>query len=224
MPISKAVQPGQSEKAMRKGGLATAGDLAEPGAAGAGAALAGASARACPAHSPGGGADGPRQENARQRPFASSTSSKRARPICHGSPRLAAGDVATISCLSRSRKIGHGRPTRHGTSFHAWWRSEAAGSIYVAPTMVAGTVAILGRPNVGKSTLLNQIVGQKLAIVSTKPQTTRNRILGVWNGPAGQIVFVDTPGRALGPRTRSAASWSTRRWARRRTSTPRCWW
>ncbi|HEY4186602.1 MAG TPA: GTPase Era [Polyangia bacterium] len=60
--------------------------------------------------------------------------------------------------------------------------------------MVAGTVAILGRPNVGKSTLLNQIVGQKLAIVSSKPQTTRNRILGVWNGPAGQIVFVDTPG------------------------------
>src|SRR3569623_290107 len=60
--------------------------------------------------------------------------------------------------------------------------------------MVAGTVAILGRPNVGKSTLLNQIVGQKLAIVSSKPQTTRNRILGVWNGPDGQIVFVDTPG------------------------------
>jgi GTP-binding protein Era len=60
--------------------------------------------------------------------------------------------------------------------------------------MIAGTVVILGLPNVGKSTLLNQIVGQKLAIVSSKPQTTRNRILGVWNGPAGQIVFVDTPG------------------------------
>jgi GTP-binding protein Era len=59
---------------------------------------------------------------------------------------------------------------------------------------VAGTVAILGRPNVGKSTLLNRIVGEKLAIVSPKPQTTRNRIVGVWNGPAGQIVFVDTPG------------------------------
>ncbi len=59
---------------------------------------------------------------------------------------------------------------------------------------VAGTVAILGRPNVGKSTLLNRIVGEKLAIVTPKPQTTRNRIVGVWNGDGGQIVFVDTPG------------------------------
>jgi GTPase len=59
---------------------------------------------------------------------------------------------------------------------------------------VAGTVAILGRPNVGKSTLLNRIVGEKLAIVTPKPQTTRNRLAGVFNHERGQIVFVDTPG------------------------------
>jgi GTPase len=58
----------------------------------------------------------------------------------------------------------------------------------------AGTVAILGRPNVGKSTLLNAAVGQRLAITSPKPQTTRDRILGVCNFREGQIAFVDTPG------------------------------
>jgi len=58
----------------------------------------------------------------------------------------------------------------------------------------AGFVSLIGRPNAGKSTLLNRLVGQKLAIVSDKPQTTRHRILGVHNAPAGQIVFSDTPG------------------------------
>lgn len=60
--------------------------------------------------------------------------------------------------------------------------------------MKSGFVALVGRPNAGKSTLLNRLVGQKLAIVSDKPQTTRNRIAGVRNFPAGQVVFVDTPG------------------------------
>src|SRR5512137_819249 len=60
--------------------------------------------------------------------------------------------------------------------------------------MRCGFVAIVGRPNVGKSTLLNRLVGTKLAIVSDKPQTTRNRIAGVRNEPGGQIVFLDTPG------------------------------
>jgi GTPase len=58
----------------------------------------------------------------------------------------------------------------------------------------SGFVSFLGRPNAGKSTLLNRIVGHKLAIVSDKPQTTRTRILGVKNYPDGQVVFVDTPG------------------------------
>jgi GTPase len=58
----------------------------------------------------------------------------------------------------------------------------------------AGFVAIIGRPNAGKSTLLNRLVGQKVAIVTSKPQTTRNRIQGIVTRPEGQIVFIDTPG------------------------------
>jgi len=60
--------------------------------------------------------------------------------------------------------------------------------------MKAGFVSLVGRPNAGKSSLLNRIIGEKLAIVSDKPQTTRTRITGVKNYPEGQVVFVDTPG------------------------------
>jgi GTP-binding protein Era len=60
--------------------------------------------------------------------------------------------------------------------------------------MKSGFVSFLGRPNAGKSTLLNQILGRKVSIVSDKPQTTRNRILAVKNYPDAQVVFLDTPG------------------------------
>ncbi|MCX7544621.1 GTPase Era [Marinicella gelatinilytica] len=58
----------------------------------------------------------------------------------------------------------------------------------------AGYVAVIGRPNVGKSTLINQVLQQKLSIVSHKPQTTRHQILAIYHNPRGQIVFLDTPG------------------------------
>lgn len=60
--------------------------------------------------------------------------------------------------------------------------------------MKSGTVALVGKPNVGKSTLINTIIGEKIAIVSDKPQTTRNRIGGILTTKKGQIVFYDTPG------------------------------
>ena len=60
--------------------------------------------------------------------------------------------------------------------------------------MKVGVVSIVGRPNAGKSTLINSIIKEKIAITSNKPQTTRNNIQGIYNDEDSQIIFVDTPG------------------------------
>ncbi|MGH9247017.1 MAG: GTPase Era [Acidimicrobiales bacterium] len=80
-----------------------------------------------------------------------------------------------------------------------------------APGFRSGFVTIVGRPNVGKSTLLNQILGRKVSIVSDKPQTTRSQVRGVLNRPDAQLVYVDTPGihkprTALGERLNERAT------------------
>lgn len=69
-------------------------------------------------------------------------------------------------------------------------------------------VTLIGRPNVGKSTLMNHLIGQKIAITSDKPQTTRNRIQTVYTDDRGQIVFLDTPGIPQGKKTSWASTWS----------------
>ena len=80
----------------------------------------------------------------------------------------------------------------------------------------SGTVAVVGRPNVGKSTLVNALVGAKVSIVSDRPQTTRHRLLGIASFPAGQLLLVDTPGihREQGRRTGSAMNRMMNRAAR----------
>src|SRR5437879_8821066 len=75
-----------------------------------------------------------------------------------------------------------------------WRMSEATPMGATSPGFHSGFVSILGRPNAGKSTLLNALVGQKVAIVADKPQTTRTAIQGVLTTPEAQVVFADTPG------------------------------
>jgi GTP-binding protein Era len=84
----------------------------------------------------------------------------------------------------------------------------------VRPGFKSGFATLVGRPNVGKSTLLNRILGTKVSIVSDKPQTTRTQVRGVLNGPDAQVVFVDTPGihkprTLLGERLNETAASST---------------
>jgi GTP-binding protein Era len=81
-----------------------------------------------------------------------------------------------------------------GTPPEEGGRRDGAAPAGGTPAIRFGVIAFVGRPNAGKSTLLNRILGHKVSIVSAKPQTTRNRIVGILNDPRGQIAILDTPG------------------------------
>ena len=90
------------------------------------------------------------------------------------------------------------------------------------PQECSAFIAIVGRPNVGKSSVLNRLVGQKLAIVSRKPPTTRTRIMGVLTQEEDQLVFLDTPG-LIKPKNSLGTTWSSPSPARWTAWTPACW-
>src|SRR5216110_2510396 len=111
-----------------------------------------------------------------------------------------AGDVHARTRPRRTPERSRSLELKEGAPLRGAWRAVKARPTNVnrrpqiANDMKSGFVSFLGRPNAGKSTLLNRLVGQKLAIVSDKPQTTRTRILGVRNYPDAQVIFLDTPG------------------------------
>ena len=109
------------------------------------------------------------------------------RPVLRGDIDRLEHDPARIEQLARER-LGY---VRKGETVYQLVPDRSEERV---ATMKFGTVAIVGRSNVGKSTLLNRLLNEKIAIVSEKPQTTRTRILGVVHAPGAQIALLDTPG------------------------------
>jgi GTP-binding protein Era len=107
-------------------------------------------------------------------------------------------DPAKVKPRPKSKKPAADRKVREAKAASAKPLMPELPPASRPPELRCGFVAVMGRPNTGKSTLVNRIVGEKIAIVSPVPQTTRNSIRGIYNDERGQIVFIDTPGWHIG--------------------------